>query len=175
MINDTLKRPSIRSHMRRREKKHPLNLERFASEGNRFIKDVAFELGISRNSAARIIKAVLHAVRDRLPPDDAVEFSQGLPMFLKAVYFDQYDLSRTPVVIRRAHDFLDFIFYKDEMSASADFPTANSVERALKGVFNVLELYMDHGQIEQVKHIMGGEIRELIESREYHGGIPLFD
>jgi uncharacterized protein (DUF2267 family) len=149
-------------------KRTALNFEKYAQEGNQFINDVADELGVSRNSAARITKAVLHAVRDRLSADDAVEFAQGLPMALKGIYIDQWDISANPVVIRRAHDFLDYIYYKDEFTAAYDFPSEDSVEEGLRGVFNVLECYMDEGQIEQVKKIMGNHITQLIEGDMYY-------
>jgi uncharacterized protein (DUF2267 family) len=165
MVNETLRqKPSQKHQPALKQRRHPLNFEQFAAEGNHFIREVAQELGVSRNSAARITKAVLHAVRDKLPPDDAVEFAQGLPMALKSVYFDQYDISGTPVKIRRPHDFLDYIFYKDEFGANVDFPHANSVREALKGVFRVLADHMDGGQIRQIKKIIGKEIVMLIES-----------
>jgi uncharacterized protein (DUF2267 family) len=165
---EILMQKRIPRNLKVKTSRHPLHFDKYAAVGNRFVKDVAEELNVSRNSAARIMKAVLHAVRDRLPPDDAIQFAQGLPMALKAVFIDQYDPSRTPVVIRRAHDFLDYIFYKDEFSANVDFPDQDSVEDALRGVFNVLECYMDPAQIEHIKHMMGQEIVELIEGREYH-------
>lgn len=154
--------------VRRATRRGPLNFEKFAQEGNRFINDVADELGVSRNSAARITRAVLHAVRDRLPADDAVQFAQGLPMVLKGVFFDQWDMSDNPVVIRRPHDFLDYIYFMDEFNADYDFPYDNSVEEGLRAVFNVLEDYMDYGQVEQVKHIMGDAITKLIEGESFY-------
>jgi uncharacterized protein (DUF2267 family) len=170
MMNQTITRNRQRpqKNLGVKTARHPLNFDKFAAEGNRFIKDVAEELGVSRNSAARITKAVLHALRDRMPADDAIQFAQGLPMALKAVFIDQYDVSRMPVVIRHAHDFLDYIFYKNEFSAAVDFPEEDSVENALRGVFNVLGCYMDRDQLEHIKPIFGREIVELIEGREYH-------
>jgi uncharacterized protein (DUF2267 family) len=140
-----------------------MNFESYASEGNRFIKDVAYELGVDRNQALRVTRAVLHAIRDRMSPDDAIQFAQGLPMALKGIYIDQYDISRTPVIIRRGEKFLDFVRSKAGMSAPADFPTRQSVVNALQAVFRVLESIMDYGQVEQVKHILNLEIVELIE------------
>jgi uncharacterized protein (DUF2267 family) len=140
-----------------------LNFERYAAEGNRFINEVAMELDVDRNRAARITRAVLHAVRDRIPPNDAVEFGQGLPMAIKGVFFDRYDLSDVPVVIRHPEAFFDFICSKDGDSAYRDFPDKQSVEEALRGVFRVLERNMDYGQVEQVKHMMNREIVSLID------------
>lgn len=141
----------------------PMNFERYAAEGNRFIQEVAHELGVDRNRAARITKAVLHAIRDRISPDDAIEFAQGLPMALKGVFVDQYDISRTPVVIRDPNEFLDFIYNKNGKASVRDFPARYHVIDALKGVFRVLEKNMDYGQVQQVKYMFNNEILELIE------------
>jgi uncharacterized protein (DUF2267 family) len=157
--NQTQVRLNISGHKTRQ----PLNFDKFAAEGNSFIYDVMDELSVSRNAAARITKCVLHAIRDRMPADDAIQFAQGLPMALKGVFIDQYDLSDAPVVIRSGTQFLDYICYKDGASGPSDFPTQQSVARALRGVFNVLEDYMDAGQIRQVKHIVGRGISEIID------------
>lgn len=143
-------------------KRGSLNFDRFAAEGNRFINEVALELDVNRNSAARITRAVLHAVRDRLAPDDAVQFAQGLPMALKGVYFDQYDISDTPVIIRHADEFIDYVVGKNKLSADADFPNDEAVIEALRAVFRVLEAHMDEGQVREVKILVGKEIRNLL-------------
>lgn len=160
-VNDTLVLQSQRNRLGRRDRRRPLNFEKFAAEGNRFINDVAYVLGVTRNSAARITKAVLQAIRDRMPANDAIEFAQGLPMAMKGVFMEQYDISDTPVPIRRAEDFLDYVALKNDLSAALDFPDRNSVAEAIRGVFTVLECYMDLGQVEQVRDIIGEDIARL--------------
>jgi uncharacterized protein (DUF2267 family) len=145
-----------------RGKPRTMNFEAYAAEGNRFIREVAFEMNADRDRAARVTRAVLHALRDRLPADDGVQFGQGLPMAIKAVYFDQYDISKTPVVIRRPNQFLDFIAYKAGMSSVIDFPDRESAEEGLRAVFRVLERHMSFGQVEQIKHMLNREIMEMI-------------
>ena len=140
-----------------------MNFERYAAEGNHFINQVAAELDVDRNRASRITRAVLHALRDRIPPNDAVEFAQGLPMALKGIFFDRYDLSDVPVIIRHPDAFFDFICSKDGDSAYRDFPDRQAVEEALRAVFRVLERTMDYGQVKQVKHMMNREIVSLID------------
>jgi uncharacterized protein (DUF2267 family) len=140
-----------------------MNFEAYAAEGNRFIKEVAYELGVDRNRAARITRSVLHAIRDRISPDDAIQFAQGLPMALKGIFIDQYDISITPIAIRNPNDFTDFIFSKDGKAAHSDFPTRDHVIDALKGVFNILEKNMEYGQVQQIKHMFNMEILELID------------
>lgn len=145
-----------------------VNLERFGHEANRFINEVADELGTSDGQQAlRITRAVLHAVRDRIPADDAVQFSQGLITVIRGIYFEQYDLSRTPVVIRSQDEFISFVRNKNREAAMSDFPTREHVIQGIKAVFRVLERNMDYGQVEQIKRLVSDEVRELIEGRGY--------
>lgn len=147
----------------RPNKNKSMNFEEYASEGNRIIHEVAFELGTDRNRAARVLRAVLHAVRDRIPPDDAIEFAQGLPMALKGIYIDRYDISKTPVRIRTREKFIDFIYSKSGITAPIDFPDRESVVEGLHAVFIVLESNMDYGQVHQIKRMMNIDIVDLID------------
>jgi uncharacterized protein (DUF2267 family) len=140
-----------------------MNFEKYAAEGNYFINQVAGELNVDRNMAARITRSVLHAVRDRLPAGDAIEFAQGLPMALKGVFIDQYDLSAAPVVIRHPGQFIDYVCYLDGRSALRDFPHPRFVEDGISAVFRVLERTMDFGQVAQIKRMMNDEIAYLFE------------
>jgi uncharacterized protein (DUF2267 family) len=149
-------------HQQKRKPK-AMNFDEYASEGNRIINEVAKELNTDRNSAARITRAVLHAVRDRLPADDAVEFAQGLPMALKGVFLDQYDISATPVVIRSRKKFIEFVRSKAGAAAEVIFPDHISVAQGLQAVFYVLEKNMSYGQVEQIKRMLNIEIVDLIE------------
>ena len=149
-------------HMRN-EKLTSLNFEKYAAEGHRFVNEVAYELGVNPNMAARITRAVLHALRDRMKPGDAIQFAQGLPMALKGVYIDRYDLSDAPVTIRNVNEFLAYVRSRNPNTAATDFPDPKSVIDGLRGVFRVLERTMDPGQVEQVRHIMNRELVKLID------------
>lgn len=150
---------------RRKSKPRSLNFEEYAREGFRFINEVAREIGCDRDMAARITRAVLHAVRDRIPADDAVQFAQGLPMALKGVFFDQYDISNTPVLIRNVAGFLQYIRSKDTNTAYYDFPYPEDAANGLRAVFRVLERNMDYGQVQQIKNILPADIHDLVEGR----------
>lgn len=155
------------AEMQRRHRIRSMNFEDYAAEANRFINEVAEEMGCDRNMAARVTRAVLHALRDRLPPVDAVQFAQGLPMALRGVYFDQYDISRTPVLIRSIPAFLEYIRDKDRFSAIADFPYPQDAVHGLQAVFRVLSRNMDWGQVSQVINLLPKGIAQLIDSRRF--------
>lgn len=163
----TFRDAPAKTHSRRKIKS--INLEAYAAEGNHFFNEVAYELGIERDSAARITRAVFHALRDRLNPVDAIQFGQGLPIALKGIYFDQYRVSKTPIRIRSKEKFLDFIYSKDGPSASYDFPDRPSIARALQAVFFILERTMSYGQIEQVRNMLNIELQDLIDEGTLSG------
>jgi uncharacterized protein (DUF2267 family) len=146
----------------RRTPKRTMNFERYAADGNKFINEVANTLRVSRNMAGRITRAVLHAVRDRLPPVDAVQFGQSLPMAIKGIYFDQYDLYKVPVVIRHPDDFLKYVYIKDGRAASDDFPSPEYVEDALSGIFRVLERTLDCDQVNHIRRMINKEVAALL-------------
>jgi len=150
-----------KSPNQRRTTVRSINFDKYYSEANHFINQVADQLDIDRNMAARITRAVLHAVRDRLPPVDAVQFAQGLPMGLKGIFFDQYNLAKVPVKIRHAQDFIDYVYMKDGRSAGRDFPYKEFVEDGIAAVFRVLEKHMDYGQVEQIKRMMNDDLAYL--------------
>jgi uncharacterized protein (DUF2267 family) len=156
-----------RSSSKRRPKSYttfrPLNFEKYAAEANYIINQVADELDIDRNMAARITRAVLHAVRDRLPADDAIQFAQGLPIALKGIFIDQYDLSAVPLRIRHPKEFIDYVYYKGGRSAQRDFPDPGFVEDSIAAVFRVLEKNMDYGQVAQIKRLMNDELGYLMD------------
>lgn len=145
-----------------RSRRRSLNFEDYASEGNRFVNEVARELDLDRNHAARVTRAVLHALRDRIPPDDAIQFAQGLPMALKGVFIDGYDPSDAPVILRKREDFIEYVYYRYGPGAWNDFPDMEMMADAISGVFFVLEQNMDEGQVEQIRNMLNKEIAELI-------------
>lgn len=154
--------PPSRSRHLRRKVHRVLNFEKYTADANHFINMVADELDCDRNTAARVTRAVLHAIRDRIAPDDAVEFAQGLPMALKGVYFDQFDLSKVPVRIRRPEDFISYIRYLDGVNELRELRTDRDVEDGIAAVFRVLEQTMDYGQVEQIKWAINDNLAYML-------------
>jgi uncharacterized protein (DUF2267 family) len=67
------------------------------SKSSSWISDLSDELGWANAPLTLLaMRAVLHALRDRLPPDEAVELSAQMPLIIKGVYFDGWDPSATP-------------------------------------------------------------------------------
>jgi uncharacterized protein (DUF2267 family) len=54
----------------------------------------------------RLLKAVLHAVRDWLRPNEAADLAAQLPTLLRGVYYEQWRPAAVPVKHRTKADFL---------------------------------------------------------------------
>lgn len=101
------------------------------------------------------LRAVLHALRDRLRIDDAVHLAAQLPMLVRGLYFEGWKPSRTPMRDRTLDDFLDHIDFYLGPATEID------AEMAAIAVFNLLEDKVTPGEIEDVIHAMPRPVKEL--------------
>lgn len=128
------------------------------------LQSVAQELNTDDlNKAGRIFRAVLQAIRDRLPVNEAVHFAAQLPIFWKGIFFDQYDPEKVPVRIRDAQEWINYIRNKNAFAANNDFQQDEEITAAFKGVFKALQNHMTDGQLQKVKESLNQEIQELLE------------
>jgi uncharacterized protein (DUF2267 family) len=139
-----------------------LEFEKYANEGNHFVNEVANQLGCERAKAARLTQVVLHALRDRLPVNEAVHVSQGLPMALKGIFIDQYEVGRVPVVLRNKEDFLMFIWNK--LSNPKEFESTDEIADGFRAVYTVLSKHLSPGQMEKLNNSLHSEILELVRT-----------
>jgi uncharacterized protein (DUF2267 family) len=122
---------------------------------NLWLKDLMEHLGIDRRHAYRVLSATLHAVRDRIGPENAVHLGAQLPMLIRGFYYESWHLGGTPIKLRHKEDFLDYV--------SGDVFRGLGVdpERAVRGVFNVMSNRLDPGEIEKLVKLFPEELREL--------------
>ena len=122
----------------------------------RWIKDVATGMGSTdMQRSYKILRSVLHATRDRLVPDEAVQLGAQLPMLVRGFYYEGWHPQNKPKRYRHKEPFL--------AEVSKDVPDLDEtqVERAVTAVFQTLESEMPGGELEQVRHALPAELREL--------------
>lgn len=84
--------------------------DRTVHETNQWLRFVMAELNTgSRHQAYVALRASLHALRDRLGPEYAVEFAAQLPILLRGVFYEEWCPSETPTRERRLDDFLAYV------------------------------------------------------------------
>ena len=101
------------------------------------------------------LRTVLHALRDRLTVEEALQLSAQLPMLIRGFYFEGWNLKGKPHKERHKEDFFEHIenAFKRDPSVSPRLVT--------RAVFKVLTKHVSAGEIEHIKHIMPKELREL--------------
>jgi uncharacterized protein (DUF2267 family) len=132
-----------------------LNFESYQNEANVWLKKVAQSTGIAdRDRAGRIFRAVLHALRDRLPVGEATHLGAQLPIIWKGIYYDGFQPHREPARIRHEQDWLKFICAKDAFAEAGDFPSLEDAKQAFEGVMKALQELLSPGQFKQVEQAL---------------------
>ena len=108
-----------------------------------------------RHRAYHALRAVLHALRDRLSVDQAAALGAQLPMLIRGFYYEGWHPADKPSKERRREDFLAHI-----ASAFRDDPDINAEEIA-RAVFQVIAKHVTPGEIKHVKFALPSEIRTL--------------
>jgi uncharacterized protein (DUF2267 family) len=97
-----------------------------------------------RNLSYNGMRAVLHAVRDRLTVEEAAQLSAQLPMLIRGIYFEGWDPSRVPMKMHR-DEFLARI------RSEFPFEAPGGIERLFDTVIQALRRHITEGEWEDVK------------------------
>ncbi len=125
---------------------------------NLWLKELMERLGTDdRHRAYLALRAVLHALRDRLTVDEAAHLGAQLPLLVRGIYYEGYHPAGKPLRERHVEEFLAHVrdsFRKD--------PEVDA-ERIARAVFALLKEKISSGEIEDVRHSMPRELRQLWE------------
>jgi uncharacterized protein (DUF2267 family) len=122
---------------------------------NLWLKDLMEQLGLDRKHAYRVLAATLHAVRDRIGPDNAVHLGAQLPMLIRGFYYEGWHVAATPTKIRHKDDFLDYVNSEVFRGLGVD------PEVAVRAVFDVMAKRLDAGEVDKLTNLFPKEVREL--------------
>ena len=129
---------------------------RTVEQAHEWLLDLRDELGwLDEHKAQRALKAGLHALRDRLTVNEAAQLGSQLPVLIRGYYYEGWKPSGKPLKERHREEFLAHI---ERSFRPAEEVNAEEVARA---VFNVLQNRVSRGEIEDVIHILPGELQDL--------------
>jgi uncharacterized protein (DUF2267 family) len=123
---------------------------------NIWLKDVMERLGWNdRHRAYHALREVLHALRDRLPVNEAAALGAQLPMLIRGFYYEGWHPANKPLKERKKEEFLMHIYtaFRDDLEVDC--------EQVVRAVFQVLSKHVTVGEIDGVKQALPHEIREL--------------
>jgi uncharacterized protein (DUF2267 family) len=121
-----------------------------------WLNDIKDELSwTDHQQAYQACRAVLHALRDRLTVEEVAHLGAQLPMLMRGVFYEGWRPSQSPSNERHESEFLDKIATRFEGPDDVD------TKAMTRGVLRVLEKRVAGGEIDDVKHMLPEEIRQL--------------
>ena len=127
-----------------------------AQSTNEWVNDVNARIGWdNKQRAYRLLRTVLHAVRDHLSVDEAAQLAAQLPVLIRGIYYEGWDPSKTPVKERTRDAFLERVQQDFQTDPMGDAP------EAVAAVMDVLDSRISKGEMDDVRGAFTKDIRAL--------------
>jgi uncharacterized protein (DUF2267 family) len=139
-----------------------LDFEKYAAKGNAIVNLLSRETGTGTDSAARILRATLHGLRNRLSTEDSFHVLAQLPMALKGIYVDGWKPTRPYERIKHVKDFFDDIRKEDGATAGYDFGNDDKMKIMVGCVFRTLKYHISKGEMDNIINCLPADISEMI-------------
>jgi uncharacterized protein (DUF2267 family) len=125
-----------------------------------WLDEIMVDVGPDRRLAWKLLSAVLHVLRDRLPVGLTAHLGAQLPLIVRGVYYDQFQPSRQPTEINTLDAFVGEVATRMGDVRSVD------PEEAVKTVLAVLSRNVSPSQLIKVKEALPLDIRLLWDGAE---------
>jgi len=108
-----------------------------------------------RHHAFSTLRAVLHALRDRIGPESAGHLGAQLPMLLRGLFYEGWDPTGKPTKERHEAAFLAHI--------AKELPRADviEVEQGVRAVLDVLSKHVDRATAVKLAGMFPKELRKF--------------
>jgi len=124
----------------------PSIIDRSVEKAHIWFDEVAEQLGDDdRARAYRVLRAYLHALRDRLTVNEAAQLAAQLPDLIRGIYYEGWNPSKTPVHYDGFADFLQ------RVAAEAQLDGETTASYATSAAAEVLRRHVSPGEIEDVR------------------------
>jgi uncharacterized protein (DUF2267 family) len=126
-----------------------------ADQAQQWVNELADELGWNGPHAHRLLRAVLHTLRDWLQPEEMADLAAQLPLLIRGIFFEGWNPSRSPYWERRKDDFITIV--EDELNDDR----MNDPEAAIAAVFSLIDRHISPGEAEDVRNSLRKALRRL--------------
>lgn len=131
-------------------------IDESVQQANSWINEVNERAGWdNKQRAYRLLRAVLHAVRDHLSPDEAAQLAAQMPIVVRGIFYEGWNPSATPVRERSKAGFLaqiEPLFRTDPLG---------DPDHAVGAVLDVLDNRISEGEMQHVRATFSKQIRTL--------------
>lgn len=148
-----------------------MSIEKYYSEGLKFIKDVKEELGENSDlhQSERIMASVLHTLREVISPEESLHLIAQLPVLIKGIYVHNWHI-RHKKSVHTMDDFMQSLMSQSPRTSSADFGNEEKAKQRTKAIFRVLRNHVTEGEIKDIVAQLPPDLRALFirEKEEIH-------
>ena len=138
--------------------RYPSIIERSAEAAHIWYRDAATELGTEDlHYAARALRAVLHALRDRLTVEEAAQLASQLPTLIRGIYYEQWKPGATKHLAHDVGEFLEHVAAEGQMAGETE------ASHAVAAVAVVLRQHVSEGELADVLAILPAKLRPLFQ------------
>jgi len=131
--------------------------DKTVQESNLWLKDVMERLNTyDRHHAYSTMRAVLHALRDRIGPENAAHLGAQLPMLLRGLFYEGWDPTGKPTKERHESAFLAHIARELPRAAGP-----GEIEQGTLAVLDVLSKHIDRGTAVKLVAILPLDLRRF--------------
>lgn len=138
---------------------HPTTAELFAETLEKtgvWLEELAQSLdNASPQRAYSVLRATLHALRDRLTVDEAASLGAQLPMLVRGFYYEGWRPAGRPTKYRHKQEFLERV---GQLYRGLD---ESEREPAVRAVFKLLADHLTRGELNHVRDQLPPELRSL--------------
>lgn len=131
------------------------NFSQAAQQAQQWVNEVAGELDWDVPRAYRLLRAVLHVLRDWLPPEEMSDLAAQLPVLVRGVFFEGWKPLDGLGRDRRKDDFIIAVRRELGFEEEIDF------DLAIGAVFHLIQRHVSAGEVEQVRNSMRKALRQL--------------
>jgi len=128
--------------------------DRTVQESHAWVNELAERLDwVSHRDALRILRSVLHLVRDHLPNNEIAQFSAQLPILIRGMFFEGWQPKKTPIDAPLATQFIAEI--ERQVGEVLDYRGPEDIVTVLK----LINARISRGEVEDVRANLPAELR----------------
>jgi uncharacterized protein (DUF2267 family) len=133
-------------------------------EATLFIKNIAVQLGTPDDTdhAVRVLTCIFRALRRKLIPDESLHIVSQLPLLLKGMYVDGWDIYEPISEAKTFEEFLHDIRSNTEGEEGADFDDDELARKKITAVFNILKEFISDGELDYIHEELPKEVVEMV-------------
>ena len=124
---------------------------------DRWLAELGEELGTEdRREALRVLRAVLHALRDRIGTDEAAQLASQLPLVVRGLYYENWRPSAASTQYHDVDTFLRRVADEGRLSGETE------ASFAAAAVWRLLARHVSEGELADVLAVLPAPLRGLL-------------